>query len=52
MSLRVKELREQAEQAEKAAATKAAEQRSRAESLQAKVAEQVLSIRVMLHYTL
>lgn len=48
MVLRVKELREQAEQAERSAAAKEAEQRARAESLQAKVAEQVLSIRVIL----
>ncbi|KAH9640617.1 hypothetical protein HF086_000561 [Spodoptera exigua] len=40
LELRVKELREQAEQAEKSAAVKEAEQRARAESLQAKVAEQ------------
>ncbi|XP_022829425.1 myosin heavy chain, fast skeletal muscle-like isoform X2 [Spodoptera litura] len=36
LELRVKELREQAEQAEKSAAAKEAEQRARAESLQAK----------------
>ncbi|KAJ8726907.1 hypothetical protein PYW08_015304 [Mythimna loreyi] len=41
LELRVKELREQAEQAEKAAIMKAAEQRARTESLQAKVAEQL-----------
>ncbi|XP_050561351.1 myosin heavy chain, striated muscle isoform X2 [Spodoptera frugiperda] len=40
LELRVKELREQAELAEKSAAAKEAEQRARAESLQAKVAEQ------------
>lgn len=45
----MKELREQAELAEKSAAAKEAEQRARAESLQAKVAEQVLSLRVMLN---
>ncbi|CAH0628984.1 unnamed protein product [Chrysodeixis includens] len=41
LELRVKELREQAEQAERAAVAKEAEQRARAESLQAKVAEQI-----------
>ncbi|XP_026746901.1 myosin-7-like isoform X2 [Trichoplusia ni] len=41
LELRVKELREQAEQAERSAAAKEAEQRARAESLQAKVAEQI-----------
>lgn len=38
---RVKELREQAEMAEQAAELREAEQRARADSLQAKVAEQV-----------
>ncbi|XP_049865475.1 centrosome-associated protein CEP250 [Pectinophora gossypiella] len=40
LELRVKELREQAEMAEKLADSREAEQRSRAESLQAKVADQ------------
>lgn len=41
---RVKELREQAEMAERAAELREAEQRARADSLQAKMQEQVLSL--------